>query len=546
VGLAVAWILVGAILVTAVSWNRALQVDEVEHVHAAFLEHRGLMIYRDFWQAHNPLLYVVLTPLVDEADAAASFHRARSVTTLLLFLTVGLVAYVATRLGGWEAGLLAAGLALHHTTLVERGMEVRPDGPLALCTMAALALRFLPGKAGWRWAAQGAVLGAGFLFTQKGAFACLAFGLLWVAEAFRKRRLAPLVIPMAAWLAVVGIAFGAMAMQGNFEDYWSANIRDSARVAVGAADYRKSFGPGRFLVHEGSRNVAASILFLSALVLGPLAALRSRGSDPLTFPSSLALLLVGSLWANPFPFPYLHPTVLPMLVVLAAAVVMRPFASRAPIHRLVVVCLVFALAAPTSLPRLISKAFPQGVASMDHQLQTVDEVHRVTSEDDAVFDMLGLTFRPNGYRVYSMTGNAYARYRSGGFPPMVPALRQSKPVAVIWSYRTQWLEPPESEFLREHFVHHDGNVLLLGTNLSDLAPGTELTFEVLKAGSFRFDGSGTLLVDGQPFLEGWLEEGPHRLAIERDRAEPARLIRSTPPPVQIPARPPEPLFINFD
>jgi hypothetical protein len=131
----------------------------------------------------------------------------------------------------------------------------------------------------------------------------------------------------------------------------------------------------------------------------------------------------------------------------------------------------------------------------------------------------------------------------GGFERMVPVLHRNEVAAVMFNYRTAALGPAERQFLGTHFTHYWGNLYLPGTDLSRLAAGSSLAFEVLKPRAFRYEGSGAISIDGTPFTSGALARGVH--AIRADRAAPGRLIIDTPGPPPAPLSPQE-LYVNFD
>ena len=47
----------------ALTLNRELDVDEFEHLHAAWMVSRHFLPYRDFFENHTPLFYYLLLPL---------------------------------------------------------------------------------------------------------------------------------------------------------------------------------------------------------------------------------------------------------------------------------------------------------------------------------------------------------------------------------------------------------------------------------------------------------------------------------------------------
>jgi hypothetical protein len=357
---------------------------------------------------------------------------------------------------------------------------------------------------------------------------------------------------MLAWTAPQGIAAGAMAWAGNFREFYQLNVVGAFSEVAGSAGHSIRFGPTHFLIHEGGRNPLFSALAILSLVWAVLVcARRIRGrsepgeGDGLGFTLFLAVVLLASLWLNPFPFPYLHVTVLPTLAILIGAAGGRLAASRGlGVDRpggIVLLIVLLAGALATSVPRLTYLAS----MSQDHQMETLLQVQRATGPEDAVFDMVGLYFRPDGHFAYLMTSQTLARYQQGMLERIPDSLRRTGTVAFLYNYRIRWLEGEDQRFLQEHFTHYDGNLFLLGTPLVDLGSGESRAFEVLVGKRFRHDGDCEILVDGRPFEEGFLAAGEH--VIERvGEVAGDRLIMDSPGPHPWPPRPPEPLYVNFD
>lgn len=538
------FILTTAILAWTLSSRRAFQIDEVEHIHAAYNIRVGSLIYEDFRQSHNPLLYYVLGPTIDPDDPEGSFRRARRLTTLMLTVTVLLIGLCGWRLAGPSGGLLAVGLALAHSTLIERGMEVRTDGPMALCATAALAVELSKLERLRRYGLEALLLSLAFLFTNKAIFVCFGFGCLWLIQAIRRRRWRLIAIPMILWTAPVVLALAIMAAAGNLEDFIAINFGDAFGEVTHTAGHTRGFDPTlaiKFLAMEGGRN----LLFCGLAVAGWIAGLMTcrRSGSRLGFPVFLAAVLFASLWINPFPYPYFHVTVLPAFVVLAAATCVRlgerfGWTSGSGASLGLVLALLLGAGAQ-SVPHLISRVNPD----MEHQFEILRELHRVTDSDDAVFDMTGFYFRPDATPYYIMTGNSLARYARNPLYPIPETLRRSQTTAYMFNYRITWLPEAEKTFLDQHFVAYDRNLFLLGSPLA-MDPGETVSFEVLKGKTFRYDGEGSILVDGEPFREGFLEQGPHRVTrVERRGAD--RLIMATPPPTLWPPRPPVQLYDVF-
>jgi hypothetical protein len=527
-------LLIGLFLLIAVGANRMFQVDEVEHLHAAYNLRDGRMIYSDFWQGHPPLLYVLLVPLVDPADPVASYHRGRIFLGATLFVTIALCGYCGLKLGNRWTALLAAGLALSHTTLIERGIEVRPDGPLVCCMMAALAIELSQRSTALRrFTIQSLILGSGLLLSQKGVFPLATFALLWLITAWRTRRPRLAFQPLLMSLVPLAVALGIMAMIGNASLFVRYVILD-ATSAVSHSAMRATFGPGGFLIREGARNPIFVVAVLAGLTL-----IVIRRRDRLTlFTAFAGLAAFAALWLNPFPWPYVHIAVMPVLAVIGS---LAPFLFSGSRVTSALAVIVTIAAIGLSAPRLLQKAGD----SADAQFATLREVGRIVSPRSTVFDLAGLYFRPDAYPVYAMSGDMLQSYANGAFPRMVPELRRNKVACVLNNYRMAVLPPLEKNFIGAHFTHYDGYIFLPGADLSAVATGHQRTFEALAEATYRYDGSGAITVDGTPFTRGRLTMGLHRIAVIRASLS-SRLIVDTPQPVPAQTEPRAPLFGQFD
>ena len=541
-------------LALAVSRNKAFEVDEVEHIHVAYNISDGRIPYADFWEGHPPALYMVLQPVVHVDDAGGSFRRSRAVLFAILIMHLGLIGYCGYKLSGKLGGILAAGFAGLHSTMVERSIEVRPDGPMSLCVTAALALELSGQGRLRRYSLQGALLGTAVLFSQKAVFACLAFGCLWLLAAIRQRSARLIVLPMLAWAAPLTFGAAGLALTGSLDEFWTTTVVASARSAARTEAWMQTFQPTNVLLTEGLKNP----LFLAASVWSLFAvASAARKQVALAFPLSLGLVLVASLWANPFPFAYLHVTVIPVVAVLVSYVVVQSFHR----YRMTEVAQWFfaaawlALAGMFSVPQLIGKVDSE---SQVYQMATLAEVQRITEPHDPVFDLVGLYFRPDAYPVFSMSRHMVCRYIAGGFDSIPDALRRNETPVVLTNYRVHWFfnigtgetcAPAEKNearrnergtgdtraasvkrFIGDHYVAYSGNIRVLGTKLW---PGAEKRLEILKAAEYRFDGTGSLLLDGEPFDRGELAKGFHH-AIS---ASGGRLLLVTPEPWPNPGEP---------
>lgn len=537
--------LLAVLLVYSVSSQRAFQVDEVEHVHAAFHVAAGRVLYRDVFECHTPGLYLLLSIFVDVDDPAASFFRARMVMLAMLLATVALAARLAWHLRGPQAAWLVATALLVNSTFVERGMEIRPDGPLALAVIGALALSTTQWQRKTVYRLQGLLLGIAFVFTQKAAIASFGFGLVWLVAAVRERNWRLVVLPCLAWAVPIGVVTAVFAALGALGPFLERNLFTTLGATTRTRTNTLGFEPNPFLLLEGARNPAFYVLALAGLAVSTALCFTKK---PLR--GKLAPLVVvgwvslGGLWINPYPFPYFHVPILPVLAPLAAALLPERWclpqgsaARRWAVALLLVPCLGW-----WSVPRLASKARMRA----DFQLEHLRRVQAITTDEDTVFDLVGLYFRRDAYPIWVMTGPMMARYASGEYPPLIETLRRTRPPITTLNYRTNALPDADHEFMEQHYVHSWGNLFVMGFQLGGMRAGEERTVDVLSTRTYRWSGEeGAIEVDGRPFSQAELSEGPHRVRATRDLDEGALRI-----PTPWDGQPPEPpridLYVNFD
>jgi hypothetical protein len=141
----------GAMLL--VLWARvpdlALDHDEVEHLHAAWLVSQGDLPYRDFGENHNPVLWYALAPLLPATDSPRDAVRAgRAAMAACSLLSLVLAALLARRIGGPRAMLLAPLLLVVSTYWSVYSVQIRPDVPMTTLVLLGLVLG-LPRRGKW-------------------------------------------------------------------------------------------------------------------------------------------------------------------------------------------------------------------------------------------------------------------------------------------------------------------------------------------------------------------------------------------------------------
>jgi hypothetical protein len=156
--------------VATLTLHRQFDTDEFEHIQAAWLMSRGLVIYRDFFEHHPPLLYLVVGPLVRAGGELDRLVAARLAMVPFAIAIVALSGAIAHRLSGRLGGALAAALLSTVVVFQQKSIEVRPDVPATAFLLAAILCATAPRLTSARLTAAGLAWGIALLFTPKVLF----------------------------------------------------------------------------------------------------------------------------------------------------------------------------------------------------------------------------------------------------------------------------------------------------------------------------------------------------------------------------------------
>ncbi|MBN1553034.1 glycosyltransferase family 39 protein, partial [bacterium] len=166
------FIILGIAIVVSVYLNAVLDVsirvfdpDELEHLHAARALNRDSIIYKDFFEHHMPLLYLLLKPLhLYLQDTISYLFSGRwlmvgfSVITCLLIFLICRIAYSSA------SAYLSTFIFISHFLFRHKAMEIRPDNVMIPAFLLAVLLLI-----------RGEKYKSKFLFFLSGLFMSLAF-----------------------------------------------------------------------------------------------------------------------------------------------------------------------------------------------------------------------------------------------------------------------------------------------------------------------------------------------------------------------------------
>ncbi len=232
----------GALLLAALAFrisittSRFLDVDELEHLNAAYAVAHGESLYGSLFENHPPLLYWSLQPLVRSGLAAEQLIRAARWGALFPCLgMLALCSLMARKLGGTAAALLAPLLLLSSAYFFEKGVEVRPDVPAAF--LCLLGTWLLARRGRWSWGMAGVVFGLALFFTPKAIFG--AFGALLGRVLFDRRDerglraiTEPIVWVMLGGLLASTSVLAILASIGALPGFWRDCVGTSVRMTI--------------------------------------------------------------------------------------------------------------------------------------------------------------------------------------------------------------------------------------------------------------------------------------------------------------------------
>ncbi|MBW2420832.1 MAG: glycosyltransferase family 39 protein [Deltaproteobacteria bacterium] len=500
----VAALFVAAALVFAcwLSWQRFLDLDELEHLNGAYFLSQGERLYGTFFENHPPGQALLLQPVVRLApDAFHMIDFGRALSFALSLLSLGCVAALARRLAGPCAALLAPLLLLTHSIYLAKTIEVRPDVAATLCLAAALLLlaRGVESER-TRASAMGAgLLALGMLFTPKIVYAsagAMVGALLahWDSHSYgagpdsasrergrakgRRRALAHLGAMALGGLGVAAVALSLLQWTGSLEGFFSDVIAANLEISVGEVGGFLALYGAELLVDNGP----STFLGLAGMVIlyRSRATLRSgpQHSGPqygLQYGLQYVLLAsfgfaLAGLFHLQAPLRQYYMSFLPQLCIAAAVALLAVHhwlltrvhqRARRQVPTALSALLLAALLAVTVAPA-VSRSLNQ-YGTQDQQRRRLAKVLELTRPGDRVFDCWSGTY-------LSRLPAFYFFYLNYDIQPIVPParLRDELPQRLlapdvrvaIWDSHCAALPPAVHRVVARHYRAVAGYPLL--------------------------------------------------------------------------------------
>lgn len=220
-------ILIGVLVLLSffMAINKSYAHDEYEHIHCAWLLKENSVPYRDFFENHHPLLWIMLMPFILlSQDTVWALTLSRLVMFGIFLCTVYLTFHITHLLTRSMQKSLAAIIFLVSMELfVFYGIEIRPDNAQLMFMLLSLytLLKYLESRKMHYIALSGSLLSISFLFLQKAIFPILGItiGLRWFKKRGELNHASLLIFSLCFFIPII-LFMGYLISHNALKDYW--------------------------------------------------------------------------------------------------------------------------------------------------------------------------------------------------------------------------------------------------------------------------------------------------------------------------------------
>jgi len=449
-----------ALVLTLVQlWRgHALAWDEIEFFRATRWIGEGRVPFRDFWEHHLPLQWIVFAPLarwLADGPGVESVLMMRLAQIPLWIATFALLLAIARRELGESASRWGAiVLLLAAPSFTNAAIEYRVDTVGNLAFIAALAIAILwPTR--WGWTAFGACMSMAVLANMRMAPLVAFVGVLMLVCDLGARRWRWSARPlwMSAGIAPVVVLFvGGLLATGAWPAF-VANVIELNRQmdAIMSGVASGSLAP-TLLAPLIDRDIAAIVFWLLGIGGCAFALREVRRPGPIQFFAILAIASVLSVAMLGVQYPY-HLQNAYLLLVPLVALALHEAARRASLAPTLAAVVIAIALLVNAAPLLQRDSFG---ATMRYEDRIMTEVDRLTTKDDVVWDGVGYALRrepayrywflPTGLRLMAAAGEIEA-YSTRD-------LARRPPAAIVYGLRMKWWLDDFPETARWSFRHY--------------------------------------------------------------------------------------------
>lgn len=466
-----AWML---LLICGIAWALALLhrgaglgPDEVEFFRATRWTADGFVPFRDFWEHHMPLQWLLFAPVARLIANGPGVESVIAMRWAQGFLWV-LVFVLLVRLSRRERISLVSALAflLISPTFIRRAIEYRVDVAGTLAFVGAIAA-IAGGATRRRWLVFGALMSAAVLANMRLAplvLATAALALVWRGEQ-RVWRWNPRALWMIPSVVVaVALAFGWLRLTHAWQPFLDGAIGYNVASAklIDVHTFFDAFLQPLWLLDP------AGIAFWVVAAVGLwLASREVRRPGPIQFIGLVAVVSVISVALMEVHYDYhfqLSWLLLLPIVALGLERLSRPVWG----WTLLVV-------AAAGLTVALAQSLPTFGRELNYQDAVMTAADRWTAIDDAVLDGGGYALRRRpAWKYWFLTTGVRLMVADGQIRPYSAVQRGARPPgAIIYDYRLALymdVDPAVRQYAVSHYVPLYRNLWLPGATLR-VAPG---------------------------------------------------------------------------
>ena len=476
--------LISIVFRVALTLNREVDIDEFQHLHAAWMVSRHYMLYRDFWENHTPLFYYLLIPLFRLVrEGPRLVIVARIIMSCAAFVILVLV-YILARIDHDRRTSFLAVLILSYMVIfVEKSIEVRPDQILICLWLTSLwmAIRSITGRHRLALLLGGGLLGIAFLFSPKALLPFTAMCITFAVVSFMERPrygfagLAKLQLLYAlGFMMPIAVCFALFYQAGALKAMLTFTVLENLK-------YPDPFRP-TYLLH------LRNICFFALAGAGLFMHIRNLRRGLIRVSESRLLILIPSLSLLViFVFveaaPYAQSVLLfaPLLAIYGAEAFKSSLdttiQNRGGSAELIsgywrkrwpqLLLFAFTMAAGLVIPgtMLLLKARPFSRTNAE-QFERLEYVLKVTRSSDVVFDgKSAYIFRPQAYFYSPFYHAVLSRIEHGEIQQSIPqSLTSTHCAVVIYDERVAMLPASTQSFLRANYAPSAEPLVYLAKN----------------------------------------------------------------------------------
>ena len=160
--------LLGIIFIVGMIFGSALTHDEIEHAHAGWLVYKGLIPFTDFFQHHNPVLWIILAPLFKSSFISNNiFLFVRILATCCSLVSVLILIKMTKYVWQEKKAVLLMFLFVMSITFYHNLNLFRPDVFSNVFNLAAFYLLLTRNQKYWACFLAGLCLGISLSFSPK-------------------------------------------------------------------------------------------------------------------------------------------------------------------------------------------------------------------------------------------------------------------------------------------------------------------------------------------------------------------------------------------